>query len=358
MNPSPRPRHAARALLLGSVLAGLLAGCQSPPPARPSTGGIAMPAGSGPNADAALTPRIPAPAYTLQPGDELDLRFADHPQLDRSLKVQPDGLVTAPLVGSLNALGRTPEALQAELLARYQALAPQADERQYLIRPGDELEVKFAYLPQFNEVVKVRPDGRITVQLAGTVMAQGLSPEALQAALAQRYRRVLRQPELVVIMRSFTSQALTVVQDGRRRETRAGAEDLRPVLALRQSGPTQVFVGGEVLRPGVLAWRPGLTVMQALMEVGGQLPSARLTGVLVLRRRDGQSPEVLRLDLRADLDGTGSQDIALAPTDVVVLPALGVTTLARTLDQYVFNLLPPLRNSSFGFAYDLRGQRD
>src|SRR5574340_1009941 len=46
---------------------------------------------------------------------------------------------------------------------------------EYIIQPGDLLEMKFFYNPEMNEGMTVRPDGRISMQLIGEVMAAGLS---------------------------------------------------------------------------------------------------------------------------------------------------------------------------------------
>jgi len=43
--------------------------------------------------------------------------------------------------------------------------------KEYVIQPGDELDVKFFYNPDLNELVTVRPDGRISLQLVGEAIA-------------------------------------------------------------------------------------------------------------------------------------------------------------------------------------------
>jgi protein involved in polysaccharide export with SLBB domain/glycosyltransferase involved in cell wall biosynthesis len=349
-------RRLLRALLGLMVVAWLvvgLMGCSSPP-----VGPAVSVVGAALN-DAALRrgselPAAPPPGYRLAPGDELDIRFPDYGQYDQSVKVRPDGKITLQVIGTVHAQGRTPEDVQQEVQERYRAQAGGAGERSYLIRPTDEIEIKFAYQPQLNELVKVRPDGKIALQLAGTVLAQGKSPEELQAELVQRYGKVLRAPELSVIMRSFSSQALRVGQGG---TGRAGVEYLQPVLVVKQSAPEQVFVGGEVQRPGVLALKPGMTLLQAVLEAGGQLPSAELRAVTVLRKGQDAQPLVIRRDLSRDVAGLDTQDIVLEPSDVVLLPQTAVATLAQNLDQYLFKTVPFVRNSSFGFSYVLRGQR-
>ncbi|MEO8299453.1 MAG: polysaccharide biosynthesis/export family protein [Burkholderiales bacterium] len=351
---------ARRFLLLAVLLVPLLlllqslGGCASPPPPQ----GVSIVAAAQDDAALRRANELPAAAepvrYLIGAGDELELRFPDYAQYDQSAKVRPDGKVSLQVIGAVHVLGRTPEDVQQELWERYRQLAGGAGERSYLIHPGDELEVKFPYQANLNEVARVRPDGKLTLQLVGTLVAQGLSPEELQAELVRRYARVLRAPELAVIMRSFSSQALRVGPQG---QGRAGAEYLRPVVMLKTATPQQVFVGGEVQRPGMLPFTPGMTLMQALVQAGGQLPSAELRAATVLRKAPGREPLVIRRDLAADLAGRATNDVVLEASDVVVLPQTAVAALGQTLDQYVFKLIPPLRNSSFGFIYDLRGRR-
>jgi polysaccharide export outer membrane protein len=339
-----------RAASAGAALA-LLGACTSAPPAPGVSVVGAVQDDAALRRANELEAATAASRYLLQPGDELELRFADYPQYDQTAKVRPDGKISLQLVGAVYVQGRTPEDVQQELTERYVALAGQAGaERSYLIRPSDEFEIKFPYQPTLNEVVKVRPDGKVALQLVGTVVAQGMSPEELQAELTKRYAKVLRAPELAVIMRSFSSQSLRVGGGN----GRAGAEYLRPVVMLKQGVAQQVFVGGEVQRPGMLPYRPGMTLMQALMEAGSYTTSAELRSVLVLRKSPGSEALVIRRDLAADLRGDTTNDIALQPSDVVLLPLSSIASVGIALDQYLFKLFPPLRNSSFGFTYDLR----
>jgi len=137
------------------------------------------------------------------------------------------------------------------------------------------------------------------------------------------------------------------------REFRADLGKATPVVVLRTFQPMQVFVGGEVDKPGALAYRRNMTLRQALIQVGGYKRSAELTTVLVLRRGEAAEGLVIRRDLRTDAE-TGGGDLYLEPYDVVVLPKSNIATVGDVLDQYVFSLFPILRNSSLSFFYNLR----
>ncbi|WP_300380961.1 polysaccharide biosynthesis/export family protein [Henriciella sp.] len=59
------------------------------------------------------------PAYLLAPGDTLEVIFHTAPELDREIRVAPDGSVTLPYVGSLRASARTATELRSQLLDAY-----------------------------------------------------------------------------------------------------------------------------------------------------------------------------------------------------------------------------------------------
>jgi protein involved in polysaccharide export with SLBB domain len=290
-------------------------------------------------------------AFTFSPGDEFDLRVPDGPQYEQTIKVRPDGSVSLPLIGTLRVQGRTVEDLQSELRDRMNTLAGDRMRREYLLHPNDEIEIKFPFQAVLNEIVKLRPDGKIQLQMVGTVQAEGLSPEELQHNLMTRYARWLRKPDLAVIVRSVNSQSIRTA-DGL---GRAGLRDLKPAIVVRSFSPPQVFVGGEVARPGTLSFRPGLSLVQAIVESGGQLASGDPSKLMILRRASDNSVEVVQSGFDADVLRSPDRDILLRPFDVVVLPKSGVATLADNLNQYVYNLAPFLRNSSIGATYNIRG---
>jgi polysaccharide export outer membrane protein len=347
----PGSIRASAALALFVALA--TTGCSSTPLAAPNT----------PTAAAQVLP-VAAPAtaapgsYVFSVGDDFDLRVPDAPQFDQSLKVRPDGKVSLALIGSLYVQGRTPEDVESELRERLHTLGGAPGARDYLLQPNDEIEIKFPYTPQFNELQKLRPDGKIALQLVGTVDAQGLSPEELQAQLKSRYARFLRTPELTVIVRSVTTQNIRVATAGGPLVGRAGMGSLQPTLIVRSYQAPQVFIAGEVAKPGVLAYRPGLTLLQAMAEAGGALATGDGAHIVVLRRGAGapgqpDAVQVLRLELPRDFARQPDRDVALQPFDIVMLPKSDISVLGDKLNQYIFNLLPPLKNSSFGFVYDL-----
>jgi polysaccharide export outer membrane protein len=341
---SPYFKAGMYSILLGML--SMLNGCSSYKP----DGGPVAPPRAIPVLQLSSSPPL---SYALAVGDEIDIKVPDAPQYEQTARVRPDGIVNLNLAGAVQALGRTPEDLQRELRERYSAAAGGLQQREYLLHANDELDLKFPYVPGLNETVRIRPDGKIQLQLAGTIQAEGLTPEALQAELKRRYGKVLRIPELSVILRAASSQAVRTELG----MTRAGLAGLEPTVLLRSFQSPQVYVAGEMARPGMFSFTPGLTLMQLLAQAGGHLPSGDIGNLVILRRNAEGTADVLEPRLPLRYLAAPDKDIVLQPFDLVLLPPTPIAVLGQNLDQYLFKILPPLRNSSFGFAYNINGVR-
>jgi protein involved in polysaccharide export with SLBB domain len=188
---------------------------------------------------------------------------------------------------------------------------------EYRIHAGDELEIKFFYSPELNERVIVRPDGRISLQLAHEVMTAGQTPADLAKILTVNYAKVLEKPEITVIVRTFSSQ--------------------------------RIYVDGEVEKPGLLPLVGSMTVLQAISQTGGIKDTGGRSEVLVIRRGAEDTPIVFSVDMQKVVDGTAlDQDIVLKPYDIVHVPKKAIANVNLWIDQYINRLVP-----QFGFTYNV-----
>jgi len=192
---------------------------------------------------------------------------------------------------------------------------------EYRIQPGDQMDVKFFYNPELNESVTVRPDGRVSLQLAPEIPAAGLTPAELTQALKKSYARELDQPEITVILRSFTGQL--------------------------------IYVDGEVNKPTLVPLSAAMTVLQSIAVAGGLKDSARTSEIVIIRRGPEGKPRVFAVDLSRVLDGTDTgQDVALMPFDVVYVPKSAIANVNVWVDQYLRKNLP--LSVGFGLSYPLK----
>jgi polysaccharide biosynthesis/export protein PslD len=179
---------------------------------------------------------------------------------------------------------------------------------EYLIRPGDELSLKFFYNPELNEDVVVRPDGRISLQLVDEIQASGKTPSQLDEELTEKYSVELKRPAITVILRSFSGQ--------------------------------QIFVGGEVGKPQAVTLTPQMTPLQAVMFAGGFLDTADTSDVMVIRAGADNQPQTYALNLEDVADGTTTDaKFQLHPGDVVFIHKTGIAKADVWMDQYVRRLL-------------------
>ncbi|MBL0160117.1 MAG: polysaccharide biosynthesis/export family protein [Bryobacterales bacterium] len=90
-------------------------------------------------------------------------------------------------------------------LATVPVAAP-VDPKTYVIGARDGLAIRIWREPEMSSNVVVRPDGKITLLLAGEVEAAGLTPEALAVRVAEAYSKILTKPEVNVSVTSVQSK--------------------------------------------------------------------------------------------------------------------------------------------------------
>ncbi|MFO0947996.1 MAG: polysaccharide biosynthesis/export family protein [Planctomycetota bacterium] len=303
---------------------------------------------------------IARPEHMVQTGDRLEIVFPFNPELSRVALVGDDGMFTMPLVGNIQAVGLTTEQIQSELRTRYNELEYDARDsangkqpRDYRIQAGDRLDIGFDYEKDYDDSVTVLPDGKISLKLIKSVQAEGKTPEELQKELTEKYAKYLKRPDLVVIVRVPTTDVFYVADSPFRPGLR-NIDGLTVILA--GTAPRQVYVAGEVKTPGVVPYQPTMTVMQAITAAGGTPRTARMSRVLLLRKVGSDEPVTMELNLKTDMKGWTTNDVALRPNDTIVVPKTPIAKLNDIMQQYVYDLIPMTRSIYMNLFYDLSPQ--
>jgi protein involved in polysaccharide export with SLBB domain len=190
--------------------------------------------------------------------------------------------------------------------------APAEPPKEYVLQTGDAIDITFYYHPDNNQSnLMVRPDGKVFLPLIGEVQAAGLTAPQLADAITKQSSVSLRDPKVAVNVRTLN--------------------------------PTRVFVGGEVFKPGFVNYTAGLTVTQAVMQVGGWKDTADLEEVVLLQKMGENSseyrPSKINLAKVVELGDTKA-DIVLGPSDVLVIPKTGIAKANVWMQQWVINMIP------------------
>lgn len=173
--------------------------------------------------------------------------------------------------------------------AAIQAAAPPvADD--YIIGPGDSLQIFVAREPNYSATVPVRPDGKITTPLVEDMVAVGKSSTQLARDIEKVLAEFIRAPQVNVIVNSAVSTF------------------------------SQVKVVGQVRTPQALPYREGLRVLDVVLATGGLTDFAAANKARIVREVDGKTIET-RVRL-GDLLNKGDlkQNLELKPGDVLIIP--------------------------------------
>ena len=174
------------------------------------------------------------------------------------------------------------------------------------IAPGDVLNIRYFYSPELNKTVKVREDGKISLDLFQGVPAAGQTVDELQKHLTELYSKEFTNPEVTV---DIDSRAIA-----------------------------SAYVTGEVLLPGAKDVRGKMTVGMLLAMSQVNQKTAKSKSVFLMRSTGEHKYNVYQLDASLP-DGTG-HEVQILAGDILFVPRKGITKAGDFIQQYVRDLLP------------------
>jgi polysaccharide biosynthesis/export protein len=244
----------------------------------------------------------------------------------------------------------------------------------YLIGDEDVLQISVWGNPELNVQVPVRPDGMISFPLAGDVKASGVSPRELKSNLESELSKFVKTPTVSVMVTAINSFKVYVIGEGitlggtntgvitLRRNTslmqllaQVGSlknADLNSAYILRdekklnndffrlimkgdisqdiQLKPNdiifipdnfekRIMVVGAVRNPGIIQYREGLTIVDAILNTGGFTEFAKQNDVLIVRK-EGNAMKNIEARMKDVIkDGDIMKDILLKPGDFIIV---------------------------------------
>ena len=157
----------------------------------------------------------------------------------------------------------------------------------YLIGAGDTLNINVWREPTLSGTVKVRPDGYITLPLINEIQVAGQTTANLRNTLEDKYKEFTTDPFVTIRIEAIAS--------------------------------SEVFLVGQVGKPGAFPLSGNETVLQLLTRAGGLGIFADRSNIRVVRR-DGSRVTEYTVDYDAIIKGDLKQDVLLRPGDRVIVP--------------------------------------
>jgi polysaccharide export outer membrane protein len=161
----------------------------------------------------------------------------------------------------------------------------------YVIGPGDVLQIFVWQHPDVSVTVPVRPDGRISTPLVEDLPALGKTPTELARDVEQALAEYIRTPTVSVIVSNFV-----------------GTFD------------NQVRVVGLAAQPQAIPFRQGMTMLDVMIQVGGLAPNAAGNRARVVRRTGTETREIPVRLKRLLTNGDLQENLAMMPGDILVIP--------------------------------------
>ncbi len=269
----------------------------------------------------------------------------------------------------------------------------------YRLSPGDVIRVTAAIDEKLNEATRldgvvVMPDGTVSLDLLGSVLAAGKTIQQLKAELDYSYAPFFESPPNVNVtgvtigtkLRDFLdsvdaragsggqARQVNVNPDGTVRLPLIGTvgvvglsldelereinmryarqlQGIRVTPILTQRAPRFIYVAGEVNTPGRFELSGPTTAMQAIALAGGWGVGGNVRQIVVFRRDKNWKLMATKLDLAGGLFGKRpipSDEIWLRDSDIVLVPKRPIQRLAEAIELYFSRTLYGIFPSELG----------
>ncbi len=150
----------------------------------------------------------------------------------------------------------------------------------YVIGIGDQLDIYVYPGEEFSKLVIVGDDGEMTTPIIGKMKVSGLTVKQLTDNLTKEIKRYVANPQVTITVRKYGK-------------------------------PSQIYLAGQVLRPGTYPYRDGLMLLELISIAGGPAERANIENIKITR---GAERKVIYVDM--------SKDTELEPGDLVEIMKL------------------------------------
>ncbi|MDM8538941.1 SLBB domain-containing protein, partial [Desulfobacterales bacterium HSG17] len=239
---------------------------------------------------------------------------------DPEIIVGPDNIITTPRIGNINVGNRTREDVVAEITEKL---------RQFYESPEVTLTIKQYKNNKAYVLGRVENPGVVTFAGQGTLLealslAGGL-PVLEKEAFLTKCAIIRGNHKIIWIdLRELLNNGNMALN------ARIMNND---VIFIPESDDENVYVMGEVIKPGAIRLRLQMAFLDALMLAGGPTHNANLKQIHILRF-DGETSEVRDINLKQMLKtGNLGHNFQLKANDIVYVAPNGVSRFNYALKQ-------------------------
>ncbi len=253
-------------------------------------------------------PGITKTTYKIGVKDALDIEFNYQPELNRTVRVRPDGKISIPRKDDVTVAGMTPDEAKRMLKKIYSDLLKDPEitvtVREFNAKL-DEIQKSIATAPNGQaRLVSIRPDGRISLPLIPDMNVEGLTVPQITEQVNRMYAKLIPNMDVSVLLKEIIGEV--------------------------------IFIDGEVGRPGVFSTKGPISVQQAIALAGGTRETAEPRTVLVVSK----GPDGKFISRTTDLTRlTSATDFILTRNDLVYVPRSAIARADIWVDQNIRKLL-------------------
>ncbi len=247
-------------------------------------------------------------SYKIGPGDLIEIKVFDVPELNITVRVSGNGLITLPLIGNITAEGLTRSQLENRLAAML--------EKNYLKNAQVTVFIKEHHSQMVSVIGAVKTPGNHELYGEKTILelislAGGFTPDASKKIIIIRKLKEGKSISLSIDMDEL------MLEGNPKLNIPLKAGD---IINIPAESHMNIYIFGEVKNPGHIQMikEGDITLLRAIAQAGGFTDRARKGSVLVKRRENGKEKKI-KINVKSILKGK-KPDFVLENNDIIHVP--------------------------------------
>ncbi|MFQ5637790.1 MAG: polysaccharide biosynthesis/export family protein [bacterium] len=164
--------------------------------------------------------------------------------------------------------------------------------QEYKIKRGDVISVSFAEYPALDQKVFVYPEGTIRLFAVGKLRVANLTISNIEKMVMEKYSQLVSKERLV-------------------------SKELLVSVNVLDSKLFNVYIGGEINKPGVIRFKGALNVVQGILLAGGLKDLSVEYEVVIFRNDETKGVKIFQFHVKKNINNNKYREFRLAPFDVV-----------------------------------------